>query len=223
MLKLAIFDFDGTIFPKDTLPFLLKQWYRLHYPRLPLIKVTIPLIPLYLQYKTGIGAMNAEQLRESALINFNRIFTGMTGKEVFSFFNAAYNNARPYFKQSIILEIARAKRDGYKTVLLSGAYQVFLDNAAADLNIDFTFGTKFSHTGGSRSQNSLPLILSGRKKLSVLTEFFKHKEIDWSKCRAYADSYEDLALLDAVGSPFAVNPDPKLRTVAELNSWPILE
>jgi hypothetical protein len=25
-MKLAIFDFDGTLSPQDTLPFLLKQW-----------------------------------------------------------------------------------------------------------------------------------------------------------------------------------------------------
>ena len=30
-MKLAIFDFDGTISPQDTLPFLLKQWKKFGY------------------------------------------------------------------------------------------------------------------------------------------------------------------------------------------------
>lgn len=38
----------------------------------------------------------------------------------------------------------------------------------------------------------------------------------------YSDSVTDLALLEAVARPHAVNPDPRLRREAERRGWPIL-
>lgn len=39
----------------------------------------------------------------------------------------------------------------------------------------------------------------------------------------YTDSMSDLPMLEAVGHPVAVNPDPRLRRVAVKRSWPILD
>jgi len=39
----------------------------------------------------------------------------------------------------------------------------------------------------------------------------------------YTDSITDLPLLEAVGQPVAVNPDPRLRRVARRRGWPIEE
>jgi HAD superfamily hydrolase (TIGR01490 family) len=38
----------------------------------------------------------------------------------------------------------------------------------------------------------------------------------------YTDSITDLALLEVVAEPHVVNPDPRLRRVAERRGWPIL-
>jgi phosphoserine phosphatase len=37
----------------------------------------------------------------------------------------------------------------------------------------------------------------------------------------YTDSITDLPLLEAVGRPVAVNPDPRLRRLARRRGWPI--
>ncbi len=39
---------------------------------------------------------------------------------------------------------------------------------------------------------------------------------------AYADSIHDLSLLEAVGHPVAVNPDARLKPIAQRQGWPIL-
>ena len=39
---------------------------------------------------------------------------------------------------------------------------------------------------------------------------------------AYSDSYYDTPLLDAVGTPIAVNPDPRMVLMATSRRWPIL-
>ena len=39
----------------------------------------------------------------------------------------------------------------------------------------------------------------------------------------YTDSIHDLAVLEAVGHPVAVNPDPRLERVARRRGWPVLD
>jgi phosphoserine phosphatase len=40
---------------------------------------------------------------------------------------------------------------------------------------------------------------------------------------AYADSSSDLSMLEAVGFPVAVNPEPRLATIARTRGWLIEE
>jgi hypothetical protein len=47
LLKLAIFDFDGTLFPKDSLKFLLSEWKRLEYSKLKYYKIFSSLFILF--------------------------------------------------------------------------------------------------------------------------------------------------------------------------------
>ena len=45
---------------------------------------------------------------------------------------------------------------------------------------------------------------------------------DLDACYAYSDSITDRHMLEAVGHPFAVNPDKELRRVAADEGWPVL-
>ena len=47
--------------------------------------------------------------------------------------------------------------------------------------------------------------------------------IDLADSYAYADSYSDRPLLEAVGNPAAVNPDPSLYRHAKRKHWRIYE
>jgi HAD superfamily hydrolase (TIGR01490 family) len=43
------------------------------------------------------------------------------------------------------------------------------------------------------------------------------------ECTCYTDDAGDLALLELVGEPVAVNPDPRLRHEAVRRGWPVLD
>ncbi len=45
---------------------------------------------------------------------------------------------------------------------------------------------------------------------------------DFERSYFYSDSHNDLALMEAVSDPVAVNPDDSLRSHAEKNGWPIV-
>ena len=49
------------------------------------------------------------------------------------------------------------------------------------------------------------------------------KEVaDFDRSYFYSDSHNDLALMEAVSDPVAVNPDDSLRSHAEKHGWPII-
>ncbi|MDR1998993.1 MAG: HAD-IB family hydrolase [Frankiaceae bacterium] len=63
----------------------------------------------------------------------------------------------------------------------------------------------------------------GPNKAAAITELARQRGYDLSASYAYSDSSTDLAMLDLVGRPTAVNPDRALRRVAAERGWPILE
>ena len=67
-MKLAIFDFDGTLFPLDTIPFLMRQWGVQKYPRHRLVTLYVSLAGLFVRYKLGLhGRMSREQIKMTAM------------------------------------------------------------------------------------------------------------------------------------------------------------
>jgi hypothetical protein len=63
----------------------------------------------------------------------------------------------------------------------------------------------------------------GQGKAEILRDLAEREGYDLSACYAYSDSVSDLPMLEAVGHPVAVNPEPELRDLAEERGWPIVE
>ena len=62
----------------------------------------------------------------------------------------------------------------------------------------------------------------GPGKVERAAVFAREHDIDLDRSFYYADSYSDLAMLERVGEPRVVSPDPRLRRVARKREWPIL-
>lgn len=60
-------------------------------------------------------------------------------------------------------------------------------------------------------------------KVEVMRELAADRGYDLAECHAYSDSASDLPMLEAVGHPVAVNPEPELRELAVTRGWPIVE
>jgi HAD superfamily hydrolase (TIGR01490 family) len=59
-------------------------------------------------------------------------------------------------------------------------------------------------------------------KLTRLREWLDGQNHRLEEASFYSDSRNDLPLLEAVGSPVAVNPDPALAAIARERDWPVL-
>ncbi|MER5967921.1 HAD-IB family hydrolase [Streptomyces sp. NPDC002057] len=62
----------------------------------------------------------------------------------------------------------------------------------------------------------------GPTKAEAVRELALSEGYDLSRCYAYSDSATDIPMLEAVGHPYAVNPDRALRREAASREWPVL-
>ncbi|GAB3988329.1 HAD family hydrolase [Nocardioides marmoraquaticus] len=62
----------------------------------------------------------------------------------------------------------------------------------------------------------------GENKAVAMRRLADEHGYDLEHCYAYSDSVTDVPMLEAVGHPFAVNPDRELRRLAKERGWPVL-
>jgi putative phosphoserine phosphatase / 1-acylglycerol-3-phosphate O-acyltransferase len=60
-------------------------------------------------------------------------------------------------------------------------------------------------------------------KLAAVREWAERNGVDLAHSFAYSDSVYDAPLLSAVGSPFVVNPDPRMSLMAAARRWPVID
>jgi HAD superfamily hydrolase (TIGR01490 family) len=73
-----------------------------------------------------------------------------------------------------------------------------------------------------RYTGRLEFFCQGDNKAVAMRALATERGIDLTSSSAYSDSETDVAMLSAVGQPFAVNPDRPLARIAQDNSWPTL-
>lgn len=222
-MKLAIFDFDGTLFLQDTLPFLLKLWRRFEYPRLRLLRVYVSLAGIYLSYKIGPHSLpKLDRGAKTVMRKFTRLFAGMSKEQVERFFDRCAEEIIKNLNKDVAQEVGMTKRDGCHTVLLSGCFEYLLEAIGRPLGIDTVIGTKINYNNG-RVFLRRPLdVVYGPEKISKLQACFETERIEWPDSFAYADSISDVPVLELVGHPVAVNPDAGLKHKAEESGWRII-
>ncbi len=224
-MKLAIVDYDGTLFTKETIPFLLglakkksvpaKDYYK------TLVKVYLCLIKYKLSKKKNF---DKEKFHKDIAKSFLSIYKNMKQEEIEKFFKETVLEAEKYFNQKLVLELKGLKEKGYKLVLLSGGFLPYVELVAQKLDLDYVFATELEYLDkGFNLEKDLLFITGKTKKETILKKFPQEMQVDWQASYAYADSYFDSDVLEMTGNPHAVNPDERLRKYALEKNWPIIE
>jgi HAD superfamily phosphoserine phosphatase-like hydrolase len=109
------------------------------------------------------------------------------------------------------------RRLGHKTLLITGA----LDFVIAPLRplFDDIVCASLGRVDGrfTGELDTLPPI--GEARALLLADYADAHGLSLSESVAYADSTSDLAMLDAVGFPVAVNPEARLAAIARRRGW----
>ena len=127
---------------------------------------------------------------------------------------------RPQMREAVASERDR----GAELWLVSATVDLLADAVATALGFDACVATRLGTTQG-RYDGTLdgPVCRSSEKLRRVQARLGDlGLDADWQACSYYADGYEDLPLLEAVGNPVAVRPDERLFAVATARGYPVV-
>ena len=116
-----------------------------------------------------------------------------------------------------IRRVRQHRAAGHTTVLITGALD-FIVEPLRPL-FDHIVCAELAHSHGVYTGQLAEVPPTSESRAEVLRDFANAEGLLMSESVAYADSASDLALLEAVGYPVAVNPEPKLAMLARKRGW----
>ena len=119
--------------------------------------------------------------------------------------------------------IEQHKAEGRPVVMATTTPEHLIRPLADLLGFDHVLATRYGTGEDNRFDGSIrgPFVWS-TGKLTAVRRFAEEHDIDLKESFAYSDSIFDVPLLEAVGQPAAVNPDPRLTLYAVARRWPIV-
>lgn len=118
--------------------------------------------------------------------------------------------------------LQKHRADGHRIVLLTSASVYLSEIVQEELSLDGILCNRFEvddqgrYTGEPKGE-----LCYGPGKLVHAKRFVDALDVDLEDCWFYTDSMADLPVMEKVGHPVAVNPDPRLERVARKNGWPV--
>ncbi|WP_421120301.1 HAD-IB family hydrolase [Aquihabitans daechungensis] len=107
---------------------------------------------------------------------------------------------------------------GHRTVLITGALD-FVVEPLKPLFDDIVSASLAIGDDGRYLGQMVDVPPTGESRASALYEYASTHDIDLAECVAYADSSNDLPMLEVVGFPVAVNPETRLASLARKRGW----
>ena len=128
---------------------------------------------------------------------------------------------RPLVYREALDLAATHEARGERVYIVSAALQEVVEMISRELGFDGALASQAEVEDGVYT-GRLERRLYGFEKRVALEELASAQGLDLATSTAYSDSHTDLAFLEAVGHPVAVNPDRALRRVARERGWPAL-
>lgn len=135
-----------------------------------------------------------------------------------------HEHVAPRLRPGAPRAIKEHREAGHKLVMLTSSswYQGLV--ASETWGFDACLANRFSADAEGRLTGEVhqPLCY-GPGKVHHAERWAAEHDVDLDGSYFYSDSYSDLPMLERVGNPRIVAPDPRLRRVAKRRGWPVLE
>ena len=115
------------------------------------------------------------------------------------------------------------RRAGTPVVLLSGGMDFLVGPVARSLGADRWAAVEPEVEAGMLTGRLREPLCIDEGKVHWASTVAAELGVRLGECTFYTDDAGDLALLELVGEPVAVNPDPRLRREAARRGWPVLD
>ncbi|MEJ7598190.1 MAG: HAD-IB family hydrolase [Kofleriaceae bacterium] len=112
------------------------------------------------------------------------------------------------------------RQAGHLIVLATGSTQYAARPVARGVGIDHVLSSELEVDAGLFTGRPSALCF-GRHKVTLAEAWAARHEVDLDASFFYSDSYNDLPMLERVGTAIAINPDGRLRRHARRRGWAI--
>ncbi len=170
----------------------------------------------YLQYKLGI--LDIRNWTKKMMVQFRGQEETELEREARVWFDAMV--ARTIYPRAAELVREHEER-GHVVAIVSGATKFVVRPLAERLGVRHFLYTSLEVEDGRFTGRVVEPICFEEGKIYWIQHFIERHGIDLARSFFYTDSITDLPLLDLVGHPVAVNPDPFLYRTAVRRRWPV--
>ena len=112
---------------------------------------------------------------------------------------------------------------GRKVYIVSASPEEIVQPLAEYLGVDGAIASRAVVDLDGRYTGEMAFYAYGEFKAEAIRDLALLEGIDLEESYAYSDSYTDAPMLEAVGHPFAVNPDRVLARLARERGWEVLQ
>lgn len=166
-----------------------------------------------------LGVMDAEAVYREGV----RPFVGMDFAKGQALLDECFrDHVRPRVFREALEAMARHRAEGTRVVLLSASSAWLLERFRDFAPVDDVIAFRQRVVDGAWVNDWDRPIPYGRNKRVLALAYADARGVDLRDCAFYSDGISDRPLLEAVGHPVAVNPDPRLRWVAWRRGWPVV-
>jgi HAD superfamily hydrolase (TIGR01490 family) len=210
----AVFDLEGTVVASNLVESYL--WARLSaLPRSRWSGEVTALarsLPRYLR--------DERRDRGDFIRAFLRRYTGANEAELAELFDDVLSQA--LLQRALpeaVRQIRRHRAAGHRTILITGAIDILVRPLEA--LFDEVVASRMHTRNGVLTGHLQQPPLVDEARAAWLASHAASSGLDLAGSYAYGDSYSDRPLLELVGQPVAVNPDPALYAHARRRRWPV--
>lgn len=169
-------------------------------------------------------AVQGEDLRRIASLRARalRIASGLSVADVITIGEDVYDevlDSRVYPGARAL--IRRHLEAGHEVWLVTAIPTEIAELIGRRLGTTGALGTRTETVDGYYTGSLTGDLLHGAGKAVAVRRLAVERGIDLAASYAYGDSFNDVPLLDAVGHPSAINPEPRLRLHATRAGWPV--
>jgi HAD superfamily hydrolase (TIGR01490 family) len=211
----ALFDIDGTLIARNSAPL-----YMQHLRRSGQARRRDVLRSFYYLLRYKLGSLNLDRALEESM-NFIR---GKNEAAIRDDCVQWYGDViRQYVFPAMAATVEVHRAAGHVPAILTSATCYLAEPLAADLGIRHLLVTKLVVRDGHFTGEAVRPVCYGPGKIYWAERFAEAQDVDLGRSFFYTDSISDLPVLERVGEPRVVNPDPLLRREAQRRGWSVLD
>jgi HAD superfamily hydrolase (TIGR01490 family) len=215
-VALAFFDLDRTLLSVNSATLWVRREVALGFVR----KRDAFRAALWLA-RYQLGFVNAEGLVEEAVAQLAGTRVADLKARTRRFYEA---EVKPTYRPGGLEALAWHRGRGDRPILLTSSSLYLSELVAADLGIEEILCTRFeADAEGFHTGRVVGRACFGAGKLAYAQASAARHGVALEDCTFYTDSFSDLPVLERVGRPVAVNPDPRLRRLATKRGWPVTD